>query len=182
MPAARPSAATLRQEGRGQACPGPSRWPPLPQGPSLLVQGDVSVGLCHTWPLGASLPECTGPGLRRGPGTAAILRVPPLQGLPGVQAECDRDDRQQADVPGAGGGQPQSGCPRKESCCCGPTPVPFLHRTRPAGLHDHPLRKSSPNGWWEHRRPLPAPALAPQPCSVMDTSTQTHHDSASWET
>lgn len=70
----------------------------------------------------------------------------------------------------------------RSPCCCGPTPVPFLHRTRPAGLHDHPLRKSSPNGWWEHRRPLPAPALAPQPCSVMDTSTQTHHDSASWET
>lgn len=80
---------------------GPGPLPPAaPSSRALLVQGDVSVGLCHAWPLGTSLPEPIGPGLRRGPGAVAVLRVPPLQGLPRVQAERDRDDGQQADVPG----------------------------------------------------------------------------------
>ena len=103
--------------GIGQLCPGPSP-PAASPSRALLVQGDISVGLRHAWPPGASLPESTRPGLRRGPGTLAVLRVPPLQGLPWVQVERDWDDRQQADVPGTGQGQLQPGGPQKSPCCC----------------------------------------------------------------
>lgn len=87
---------------RGRWSGVPRSTPPAtPPSRALLVQGDVSVGLCHTWPLGDGLPESTRPGLWRRPGTSAVLRVPPFQGLPWVQAECHWDDRQQADVPRA---------------------------------------------------------------------------------
>lgn len=129
MPEAKPSAATLHRAEPGEACPIPPH--PVPAGcppPSwaLLVQGDVSVRLRRAWPLGAGLPEPTLPRPRRGPGTAAVLRVPPLQGLPRVQAERDWDDRQQADVPGAGqraasAEMPSEGTP--PSCCCPSPPL-----------------------------------------------------------
>lgn len=142
MPAARPSAATLRRTGRGQAGSDPSRGSPSPW--ALLVQGDVSVGLCHAWPLGTGLPEPIGPGLRWGPGAVAVLRVPPLQGLPRVQAERDRDDRQQADVPGTGqraasARMPRDGIPPAAGPLC---PLPALH----TGLFNLPNSKTTLSG------------------------------------
>lgn len=128
---------------------GPGPLPPAaPSSRALLVQGDVSVGLCHAWPLGTSLPEPIGPGLRRGPGAVAVLRVPPLQGLPRVQAERDRDDGQQADVPGTRQRAASARTPWEGAPCCWPsTPsLPSTRDSQPAELHDHPLGQSSPNG------------------------------------
>lgn len=146
----------------------PSSW-------ALLVQGDVSVGLCHAWPLRTGLPEPIGPGLRWGPGTVSVLRVPPLQGLPRVQAERDRDDRQQADVPGTGQWAASARMPWEGSpaAAAGPLHPPGTLHT---GLFNLPNSKTTLSGSLPqirvgHRRLLPSLALVSQPCFVTDTST-----------
>lgn len=172
MPAARPSAATLRRTGRGQAGSDPSRGSPSPW--ALLVQGDVSVGLCHAWPLGTGLPEPIGPGLRWGPGAVAVLRVPPLQGLSRVQAERDRDDRQQADVPGTGQRAASARMPRDGIPLLLAHSVASLLSTQDLSTCRTPRPPSQavfPKWGVGHRRLLPSLALAPQPCSLTDTST-----------
>ena len=157
--------------------------PPIPASrppPSwaLLVQGDVSVRLRRAWPLGAGLPEPTLPRPRRGPGTAAVLRVPPLQGLPRVQAERDWDDRQQADVPGAGQQAASAEMPSEGTPLLLLPQSPSLLFTRdsaqPARLQEHPLRTVF-SAWVGAAEvtSLPSPALAPQPSSVTDTGS--HH-------
>lgn len=57
------------------------------------------MGLCSTWSLRSGLPKASRQRFRWGPGTATILRVPPLQGLSWIQAQGNRYDREQADVP-----------------------------------------------------------------------------------
>lgn len=152
---------------------GPGPLPPAaPSSRALLVQGDVSVGLCHAWPLGTSLPEPIGPGLRRGPGAVAVLRVPPLQGLPRVQAERDRDDGQQADVPGTRQRAASARTPWEGAPCCWPS-IPSLPSTRDSTCRTPrpPSRAVLPKRGAGHRRLLPSLALVPHPCSVTDTST-----------
>lgn len=107
---------------------------------SLLVQGDVTMGLSSTRHSGCALPESHGHWPRWGPGTAAILRVPSFQSLPRVQMQCDWDDWQQADVPGSKQPQqaPLTGPPATAHQPCPPllSTQDYYSPSSPLGMQD----------------------------------------------
>lgn len=166
--------AGRQAERRHPARPGawsgaPAPPPPLPPSPSptpswaLLVQGDVAVGRCHARRPGAGLPEPTRPGLSRAPGAAAVLGVPPLQGLSGVQTQRDRDDGQQADVPGGGG---SAGCLQKD-----PSPLPIGAGSTGSTPSPPPGDRLPSIGGAGSAEPSSSqPSSNTQPCSVTGTS------------
>lgn len=188
---ARPSAATLHPGSLVRPAPAPpTSRPPTPSPPppqwALLVQGDVSMRLCHAWPLGASIPEPTLRGLRRGPRTAAILRVPTLQGLPRVQTERNRDDRKQADIPGAAGSLSRDALRRVPPAPAPDSPYIFcrgLSSTSRLPSQDCLLSV----GGGSRGRSLPSLALTSQPCchrhgTQAITATSVTYPGTQWGT